>query len=105
MFEEETKVFDPEIRDEILAMFKRTMGYDPEKNTYSAEKYQKRREVYMTKSDGKTASSEATKLAIKKFREANREELNRQARERYQRKKLEKLRANTNNVIEMISVV
>lgn len=87
-----------EIQDKIKKIFQESLEYDPEKSTYSAEKYKQSREANLKKSDGKSAYSESHIKAIHRYNERNREERNRKERERYQRKKQENMLAEASHV-------
>jgi len=80
-----------EMKDKMKTIFQESLEYDPEKSTYSAEKYKQTRESNLKKSDGKSAYSESHIKATHNYNERHREERNRKERERYQRKKQEKL--------------
>lgn len=76
-----------EIQDKIKKIFQESLEYDPERSTYSAEKYKQSREANLKKSDGKRAHSKSQIKASNKYKERNREEVNRKERERYHQKR------------------
>ena len=86
-----------EMEENILRLFQESFEYDPEKSTYSTEKYQQNREYHLKKTNGERGYSESKLKANNKYNEKNREEVNRKARERYHKTKalLKKECANT----------
>ena len=86
--------------DTIATMFQETFKFDPNRNTYSKEKYHKDKEAMLKKTNGERAYSQSTLDSNKRYSERNREELNRKERERYQKKKEELL----NKTFDVISI-
>ena len=76
-----------EIKDKLKEKFQEIFDFDPTKNTYNAEKYKQNRQYHLDKSNGQRACSESQIKASNKYKERNREELNRKERERYHKKK------------------
>lgn len=80
-----------EMKEKMKRIFQESLDYDPERSTYSKEKYEKDKESMLRKTNGRSAYSESHIKAIHNYNERHREERNRKERERYQRKKQEKL--------------
>lgn len=76
-----------DVKETIRTRFEEIFDYDPTKNTYSKEKYEKDKESMLKKTNGKSAYSESHWRAKKKYDLEHREEINRKARERYHKKK------------------
>nr|QOI90617.1 hypothetical protein HWQ62_00486 [Pyramimonas orientalis virus] len=76
-----------EMEENILRLFQESFEYDPEKSTYSSEKYKQNREYHLKKTNGERGYPESKLKAVNKYNENNREEVNRKRRERYQRTK------------------
>ena len=81
--------FEKEIEDKMIRVFNESMEYDPEKSTYSSEKYQQNREYHLKKSGGERGYPESKLKAANKYNEKNKVERNRKERERYHKKKEE----------------
>ena len=86
-----------EVKEKIRNKFEEIFDFDPEKKTYSKEKYEKDKESMLRKTNGERAFSESHLRAVKKYDEEHKEERNRKARERYQKKK-ELLKKQTGHV-------
>jgi bacillopeptidase F (M6 metalloprotease family) len=80
---------EKEMEDKMIKVFNESMEYDPEKSTYSSEKYQQTRENHLKKSGGARGYYESTLKAVNKYNEKNKVERNRKERERYHKKKEE----------------
>lgn len=78
---------DDELYNELMNTFHQSLGFDPNKSTYSPENYHKSKEKNLEKSGGVTSRSPSQKRANDKYNESKREERNRKARERYHRLK------------------
>jgi hypothetical protein len=76
-----------EVEENILRLFLECLEYDPEKSTYSSEKYKQNREYHLKKTYGERGYPESKLKAVNRYNENNREEVNRKRRERYQRTK------------------
>ena len=87
--EEEIFTVYGEDKQKIMDIFKKVMEYDPEKSTYSREKYEKDKERILESTGGERSYYESKMRANKKYQDKIREERNRKERERYHRKKLE----------------
>lgn len=94
-----------EMKEKMKRIFQESLDYDPERSTYSKEKYEKDKESMLKKTNGRSAYSESHIKATNKYKERNKEELNRKERERYQRKKQEKLFQKESEHIQLTTFV
>jgi len=76
-----------EIKDKLKEKFQEIFDFDPTKNTYNAEKYKQNRKYHLDKSNGQRPYADSHLRASTRYNEKNRDEINRKARERYQKKK------------------
>ena len=82
--------------DSILTLFSEIFEYDPSMKFYSREVRLKNREYHLERTGGKQSVSDSQVKAHKKYNETHREEINKKAKERYHKKKLEKQMAIVN---------
>ena len=94
-----------ELKETLKKKFEEIFDFDPEKKTYSKEKYEKDKESMLRKTNGERAFSESHLKASNKYKERNKEELNRKERERYHRKKQEKLLQKESGHIQLTTFV
>lgn len=64
--------FEKEIEDKMIRVFNESMEYNPEKSTYSSEKYQHNREYHLKKSGGERGYQESKMKAANKYNEKTR---------------------------------
>ena len=76
-----------EYKSVMIEIFQESLDYDPKKSTYIVENYKKSKEYHLNKSNGERTYSENHRKAVSRYKEKNREEINRKARERYHQKK------------------
>lgn len=96
----EASDLDNEMKVTMMDKFRDIFKFDPNRNTYSKEKYHKDKEAMLKKTNGERAYSQSTLDSNKRYSQRNREELNRKERERYQKKKEEML----NKTFDVISI-
>ena len=85
------------VSDTIATMFQDTFKFDPNRNTYSKEKYHKDKEAMLKKTNGERAYYPTNPDTRKKYYETHKDEIKKRDRERYQRKK-EQMLKNINDI-------
>lgn len=90
-FRDQLEEISPQTKTKILEKFYQVFDYNPDMIFYSREARLQNKEYHLNRTQGQQSVSDAQIKAQKKYNEVHREEVNRRQRERYKKKKAEKL--------------